>query len=388
MMNKKIQNPIKNEEPTILVTRIDHIGDTLLTTPAIAAIKNRFPKSRITALANRLAGEVLRGNQSIDELIVYEKPEIYDLLPTHIKTGIEPASGEFYDKIKKRNFDIILNFSAAVKDYIEINRFGGKFKVAPIYKNMIVSRIVGALLLDKGIICDDDPGKYDKDPNSIKLLHEVEQNEKVISFLDVKPVETHLILPLFPEDEEYADDLLYNKLKIKQDKKIIALQISDRWFPEKQRVGGIVELILNLREKFPQYELLCFSYPGIEKLAEEIKKRVSERSKKNKEHKINFLSNLPLKKFAAVLKRCGILITMHSGATHISAAVGLPSVVVFNPGSFDYFSYRECPWKVKFKAVKSEIDKSKADKLSEGEIQKRIERDIKEIIQSANEILK
>ncbi len=349
-MNKKLSKLLENKSLNILITRIDHIGDTLLCTPAIKALKKTFPHSGITALTSLFTFDVLRGNESLDEIIVYEPPE--KIGNNFESTKVQPANDEFYRKIKDRNFDIVLNFSAAVKDYREAARFGGKFRIAPVYRKMIISRIIGGLLLNQAVICDDDPGQYSNNSDSIKLLHEVEQNEKVVSFLGVQPVETKLILPIFPEDEDFAGNLLRNELHIHEGTPVIAVQLSDRWFVKEVAEQGLAGLIGRMRKEFPKSEIICFSYPGIDKIVDEVKRLLSLEPENSDTPEIKFISDLPLKRFAAVLRHCSLMVTMHSGATHISAAVDLPSVVVFNPDHFEYFSYREKPWNVDFIAVK------------------------------------
>lgn len=58
----------------ILVVRLDHIGDVLLSTPAIAELRRSFPDAFITVLVGPWAAEVLRGNSCIDDLQVFRAP--------------------------------------------------------------------------------------------------------------------------------------------------------------------------------------------------------------------------------------------------------------------------------------------------------------------------
>jgi len=422
MNNKNLKKILDKNNLSILVTRIDHIGDTLLYTPALSALRKKYPRANITVLSSSLTHEVLRGNADIDEIICYDEP-----------------SHEFYDEIKSRKFDVILNFSAAVKDFIEASKFGGNFRIAPVYKNMLVSQVIGRMLLHRAVVCEDDPGVYMKNPDKTTLLHEVEQNEKVVSHLYAEPTGSPLILPVFPEDESFADDLLFNKMGIPRNEKIIALQISDRWFYEGYREKGISNLIRALSDEFPGFYILCLSYPGIEPIVKKVMEitgyswefvlmdslrdcppRVeeeiasplnppSERGEikssfnasqsegeitshisftlKRENISIHFASNIPLKKYAAVLKRCELLVTMHSGATHISAAMGLPSVVVFNSDYFEYFSYREKPWKVEYRAVKKKHNDDDFMKLQDKEKERSVDGNIVDIIDACKVLL-
>lgn len=416
---------INKQNPSILVTRITHIGDTLLCTPALAALRNRFPGAHITALSIPLTHEVLRGNPHIDEVLMYPKepPAAQGFSQDNAAQGFSPVSKNakscrenlesFHRDLKDKDFDIIINFSAAVKDYIEAAKFGGKYRIAPVYRKMLVSKVVGRFYLHKQVICDDDPGEYGKNPD-MKLFHEVEQNEKVVSYLDARPVDTGLILTVFPEDEDFADNLLKNELKLPGGKKILAVQLSDRWFWKGCLETGTALMIDKLRGSFPDMEILCLSYPGIEELTEKIKNRLISKMETGEEcvdvksvstadpitmrpveislksftgKGVHFVSNLPLKKFAALLRRCRALVTMHSGATHISAAVKLPSVVVFEPDYFEYYSYRECPWKVDFRAVKKPCRRDSEGVANQLENEKSMNTHVENIIHAVEELI-
>lgn len=60
----------------ILAVRLDNLGDVLVTTPAIHAIRRSLPGARITLLASPGGAQVGRLNPDIDEVIAYESPFI------------------------------------------------------------------------------------------------------------------------------------------------------------------------------------------------------------------------------------------------------------------------------------------------------------------------
>ena len=54
----------------ILVVRLDNLGDVLVTTPAIRAIRQSLPEARTTLLASPVGAQVGRLNPDIDDVIV------------------------------------------------------------------------------------------------------------------------------------------------------------------------------------------------------------------------------------------------------------------------------------------------------------------------------
>ena len=64
--NKK-NTPFDNKKfKKILIFRYDRIGDMIVTTPLISALKKNFPNSRVIILASELNAKVLTNNRHVD----------------------------------------------------------------------------------------------------------------------------------------------------------------------------------------------------------------------------------------------------------------------------------------------------------------------------------
>lgn len=68
-MDRVSLKPIKEPE-RLLAVNLNYLGDALFTTPALAALRARFPQARIDALAGERAAAILAGNPDIDRLLV------------------------------------------------------------------------------------------------------------------------------------------------------------------------------------------------------------------------------------------------------------------------------------------------------------------------------
>ena len=56
----------------ILAIRLDNLGDVLVTTPALHAIKQSLPQASLSLLASPVGAQVGRLNADLDDVIVYQ----------------------------------------------------------------------------------------------------------------------------------------------------------------------------------------------------------------------------------------------------------------------------------------------------------------------------
>ena len=85
----------------ILLIRLRLIGDVVFTTPAIRALRQRFPDAELVYLVERAAAPVLSDNQHLTKLIIAERPRgfrrvIYDL--------------QLAQRLRAARFDAVIDF--------------------------------------------------------------------------------------------------------------------------------------------------------------------------------------------------------------------------------------------------------------------------------------
>jgi predicted lipopolysaccharide heptosyltransferase III len=85
----------------ILFVRLRLIGDVVFTTPAIGAIKRRFPEARLTYLIEAPAAPVVRHHPALDEIIVLERPRGLARWQYDLRLARE---------LRSKQFDLVIDF--------------------------------------------------------------------------------------------------------------------------------------------------------------------------------------------------------------------------------------------------------------------------------------
>ena len=82
----------------ILLIKLRYIGDVLLATPTVRAIKAARPDVRVTMMVNRGTEDVLSGNPDIDEIVILDK-------------GSLVAQFQLIAGLRRRRFDTVIDLT-------------------------------------------------------------------------------------------------------------------------------------------------------------------------------------------------------------------------------------------------------------------------------------
>ncbi|UCD55402.1 MAG: lipopolysaccharide heptosyltransferase II [Candidatus Omnitrophota bacterium] len=283
----------------ILLTRTDRIGDVVLSTPAIKAIRDKFPASYIAFMVRPYAKDIVDGNPYLDEVIIYDKYGKQKSLFSTVKFALE---------LRKKKFD-------------------RAFMLHPTNRVHLISYLAGiperigydrksAIFLTKKIPHLKHTGKK----------HELKYTLDLLSSAGIETRSQELFVPVREKNIEKIEKILA-EYHVGKGVFLVAVNpgassASKRW-PAK----NFASVCDNLAKKYKARILIVSDNKNAE-FAEALAKGM-------KYEPVNLAGRTTVGELAAMLSKCRLFISNDSGPVHIACAVGVPVISIFgrkNPG--------------------------------------------------------
>ena len=270
----------------ILLIRLDRIGDMVLTTPILQALKTGFPRAELAVLANDYNASVIENNPYMDRLFIFRE------------------SKEIVQKLRQEGFDLIIDplLSPALDSAILTFRLRGKHRIGfeiagrELFFNLHSSRKKGK-------------------------KHLIEHHEDLLRAIGLSARGISPKIYLTP-DELTSVDLTFRENGIDLDRLCVAIHPggfypSQRWFPE--RFAAVADELA----KSYDAQILLFGGKGDKEALECIQSAMSS--------PVIVMPELGLRGFMAALNRCNLLLCNNSGPLHVASALGVPTVSTMGP---------------------------------------------------------
>lgn len=277
----------------ILLISSTALGDTVLSTPAIQSVRNRYPEAHICLLLHVAYLDLFRAHPGIDEVI-----------PFH---GGYRRFWRLAWRLRQGRFDVVCIFHGNEPQTTPLAYLSG----APrIYKLPNDNRYRFLLSNREPVLGWSDLG------------HGIDQRLAVAELAGAPPTERRMLLPVL-EEATYAFAELAASHGIGPLTPLVAFQVgastrSRRWAPSRY-----VELAKQLLADYPALHLILTGSPTERSLAEEVAAGISD------PRVWVTAGSLPLRLLPAMLQRCQVLVTGDTGPMHVAVAVGTPVVALF-----------------------------------------------------------
>lgn len=277
----------------ILIVRTDRIGDVLLSTPVIKALRDSYPNAYIAVMVSPYAKDIVDGNPYLDEVIIYDKEGKHKSWRRSLK---------FAQNLKNKRFDLALLLHPTNRAHL-VTFFSG------IPRRIGYGRNFRFLLTDRL-----------KHAKQLGQKHELEYAMDLVRCLGIEPKDKILFMPIKPESERWVEEL-FKREGIKASDSLLALHPAASC-PSKVWPN---ERFAQVADKLVQqygFKVLVICGPKDLALAEGVIKQMRSLA-------INLSGKTSVSQLASVLKRCNLFISNDSGPVHIAAAVGTPVISIF-----------------------------------------------------------
>ena len=277
---------------SILLFRPDHIGDFLLTTPAIHAIRQSFPDKRIVLAAGDWSLPLIQGNPHIDEIVPINLPWMERYANSDWQRAVKEIAA-----IRARKFPVVFNFRKAVKETLLSLSLGIKERWG-----FRVSKSFWAHTHRVGY----DPGK-----------HVVDNYLDLVQAYGAGRVSKGLEIFLTGEEREYP----IRKYNLNEPYIVIApgagfspkLWATDRW-----------HLLVKWLLQMNRWKIVITGSSKEAHIGSQIAAGQSIPV-------LNISGKVTLRELAAIIANASFLITVDSAAMHIGAAMNIPMTALFGP---------------------------------------------------------
>ncbi|HEX8638152.1 MAG TPA: glycosyltransferase family 9 protein, partial [Pyrinomonadaceae bacterium] len=287
----------------VLVVRLRSIGDTVLATPSLIALKRFLPEAQIDVLLEDWVAPVLEDFDAVDNVITFQKDDLKSRLQTALK-------------IRRNQYDVVFNLHGGTTGTFFVCASGAAHRVGfenYQYKFFYNQRLASA-----------------SDFWQKELTHSAEQQLALLGFVGV-PVEDR------PKSRLTITETAQNSIKkrlqsvIRNSESRIALFHPAAAFESKQwATENFARVAEFLSEK--DFQVIA--------AAAKNESEVLDGLKRASRAEVLTFDDLTLTEITALAANADLFVGNDSGIAHIAAAVQTPTVVIFGSSNINHWR----PW--------------------------------------------
>ena len=274
---------MKQQFKNILVVRTDRMGDMILTIPAMRALKERFPQSRLSVWVSQSTRDLVDGLPFIDEIIVQDLYRGWRGYLTLIST------------LRRKKFDLVIVYHTKQKTNMACFLAGIPVRLGYLNKKC-------GFLLTYPV----------KDERQLGIKHELDYCLDLLRPLGIHHADPRLEVPFNSAAEAWARDFV---AALSGAGPLVALHpdasCSTRHWP----LNSFAEVSKRLAAEC-NARVVIVGGPTTKEFAKQIPGQ-------------DLSGQFTLAQLVAFLKHCSLLISNDSGPVHIAAAVGTPVISLF-----------------------------------------------------------
>lgn len=277
----------------ILVVMLRRIGDVILTTPVVRALKVRYPQAHIDFIVEPPADEVLEGNSDISRVWVYRPgaglsgwPVINDLA--------------WMRAIRAQGYDWAIDFMGGPRSAMLTFASGAPLRAGP-------GHVGHRWAYNRRML------------QSPQTTYTALEKIRALGTIGI-PLSEKDVLPRWDLDSLYDGQARIRFEALGLTKKVIGLAPASRRKTRAYPAQSYAAVGKLLAEKHDA-QILVFWGPGEKELAESIVRTIGDRARVAPETR-------SLKELGGLIRRTALLLTNCNGPKHLAVALGRPTVTI------------------------------------------------------------
>jgi len=278
----------------ILIVRTDRMGDVVLTTPVIDALRKYYPSARLSMMVSPMTKDLILGHKHLDEVLLDDR------------LGRHRGPFGFLRLIltlRKKRFDCVLVFHTKRRTNLACFLAGIPVRIG--YKNNKFGVFLNRPL---------------EDVRHRGLKHEAEYCLDVLKVLGIKDADLKLSLCLQDEDRRWGRAFRLTQCSSEKNRFIaIHAGASDpsKCWPE----GRFAELIKRLVNQY-RVQIVLVGSGSVIPISQNIV-RLSDVPV------VDMTGKTTVGQLAGLLSECSMLISNDSGPVHVAAGLNIPVISIF-----------------------------------------------------------
>ena len=299
---------LKERPKRILITRLRFIGDVVLTTPVIRAIRRAYPQAEIIYLAEAEPASILEHDPDLNGIIVLDRDHISTL-------PMGQQWREFFHlfrRIRAYRFDLVIDLFCNPRSALLTLLSGARYRLGYDVRgrgwvyNLKIKRLASIRVLDA----------YLDAVRTLGISGEDDRTNISISCAEATWASTYLA-------DCFGSD----------DKPVIGINPGASWPAKMWGSDQFGNLINRLVSGYGAH-ILIIQGPGQEKIIEAVRGEIR--------HRHEIVKTTSLMRLAALMHQCALFISNDCGPMHMAVAVGTPTIGLFGPSRSDiWFPYRQ-----------------------------------------------
>lgn len=291
----------------ILLVQLGDIGDVVLTTPTIQAVKGTYPEARVSILVFKPFGSLLRADPNLHEVVK----------ATKIRGSLFNTLREYFlfaRRLRLAHYDLVIDLRTGDRGAILSFLTGAQERVGrhadnkPFWYNILFTKLLP----------DPPYAQFPVHPGA-------DQSLRIVRAIGMDTKNSVPKLYVAPEDRIHAVELLA-ECGLTPASRLVTINPCSRWKYKEwwyDKWGEVIDLLW-------QNHRLTAVLIGSSEDTNTAKQIAAGRN----DHTFNLAGKTTLGELSALISLSTLHLGVDSAAPHIAAAVGIPTLTIFGPGNW------------------------------------------------------